>query len=83
LTLEVIVATTRATEAETAAAKMAQAERYAKVRAIVATGKCPTCGGALERNLSLRGWWQCEQLGAVTFRKDPDKASCTWQGFTE
>ena len=29
--------------------------------AIVATGKCPQCGGALKRNLSSAGWWQCEQ----------------------
>ena len=36
-----------------------------------------------KRNLSLTGWWQCEQLGSPVFRKDPDKASCTWQGFTE
>jgi hypothetical protein len=80
---EVIVGKPRATKAEIAAARGAQAERYAKARAVVATGVCPLCGGKLKRNLSLTGWWQCEQLGAPTFRKDPDKASCTWQGFTE
>lgn len=57
--------------------------QQAEVRAIVAGGTCPRCGGALRRNLSLTGWWQCEQLGAEGFRKDPTKPSCHWQGFTE
>lgn len=52
-------------------------------KAVVASGKCPTCGGGLRRNLSLTGWWQCEQLGAEGFRKDASKPSCNWQGFTE
>jgi hypothetical protein len=55
----------------------------AETRRIVATGVCPTCGGALKRNLSLAGWYQCEQLGAVGFRKDASKPSCSWQGFTQ
>lgn len=54
----------------------------AEVRAVVATGRCPICGAAVKRNLSLTGWWQCEQLGAVGFRADPNKPSCNWQGFT-
>ncbi len=56
---------------------------HAETRAIVATGICPTCGGGLKRNLSMRGWWQCEQLSAEGFRKDASKPSCSWQGFTE
>ena len=58
------------------------AEEHAKVRAVVATGVCPTCGAALRANLSITGWWQCAQLGAETHRKDPSKPSCSWQGFT-
>lgn len=58
------------------------AER-AKVREVVTAGTCPLCGGKVLRNWSLTGWWQCEQLGAVTHRKDPSKPSCSWQGFTE
>ena len=57
--------------------------RLAAARSIVATGKCPDCGGNLRRNLSLTGWWQCEQLGAVGFRKDADRPSCSFQTFTE
>jgi len=55
----------------------------AETRRVVATGKCPQCGAGLRRNLSLTGWWQCEQLGAEGFRKDATKPSCSWQGFTE
>lgn len=57
--------------------------RHAEARKIVSAGVCPICGGALRRNLSMAGWWQCEQLGAVGFRKDPAKPSCSWQTFTE
>jgi len=46
-------------------------------------GKCPECGESLRRNTSMRGWWQCAQLGAVGFRKDPNKPSCSWQAFTD
>jgi len=52
-------------------------------QAVVASGHCPECGAGLRRNLSLAGWWQCEQLGADNFRKDAAKPSCSWQGFTE
>jgi hypothetical protein len=52
-------------------------------RQVVKSGICPDCGGKVKRNLSLTGWWQCEQLGAVGFRKDASKPSCNWQGFTE
>ena len=50
---------------------------------VVALGKCPDCGRGLKRNLSLTGWWQCEQLGAIGFRRFPELPSCGWQGFTE
>lgn len=67
-------------------ARKAADERMAKAKAetlaVVQSGKCPHCGGALRRNLSMTGWWQCEQLGAVGFRKDPSRPSCDWQGFT-
>lgn len=55
---------------------------HAETRAVVASGKCPTCGAGLHRNSSMTGWWQCEQLGAVNFRKNPALPSCSWQGFT-
>lgn len=48
---------------------------------IVSNGVCPLCGGKLKRNLSLAGWWQCEQIGAEIFRKDPSKPSCSFQLF--
>lgn len=59
------------------------AAAHAETKAVVASGKCPVCGAGLRRNLSLTGWWQCEQLGAEGFRKDASKPSCSWQGFTE
>lgn len=54
----------------------------AEVRAVVAAGRCPICGAAVKRNLSLTGWWQCAQFGAEQFREDPNKPQCSWQGFT-
>lgn len=73
-----------AQNAERAREDAARREKhYAEVAAIVATGKCPTCGAKLRRNLSLTGWWQCEQLGADTHRADATKPSCDWQGFTK
>jgi len=59
------------------------ADAQAETRAIVATGACPRCGGALVRNLGLSGWWQCAQFGSPAFRRDPSKPPCPWQGFTE
>lgn len=50
-------------------------------RVIVSSGTCPLCGGTLRRNLSLTGWFQCEQLGAEGFRKDSSRPSCSWQAF--
>lgn len=65
------------------AASLARMEATRKeTEAVVASGKCPTCGGGLRQNLALAGWWQCEQKGAEGFRKDSSKPSCDWQGFT-
>lgn len=58
------------------------AEAQARTVEIVKTGKCPTCGCGLRRNLALTGWWQCEQFGAEGFRKDSAQPACGWQGFT-
>lgn len=58
-------------------------ECYAKARDIVAKGVCPQCGSALRSNLAISGWWQCEQYGAVGFRKDSTRPSCSFQTFTE
>lgn len=55
----------------------------AEALAIVKTGKCPRCGRPLKRNLSLAGWWQCSQLGAIGFRADASQPSCDFQTFTE
>jgi len=70
--------------------KAARAESDARIaaaqagtRAIVAAGVCPCCKAGLRRNLSIAGWWQCEQYGAPGFRKDSSKPACNWQGFTE
>ena len=74
----------RAQRKAKAAEAAARIERHkAEARREVATGKCPMCGGVIQRNLSLTGWYQCEQLGAVGFRKDPHKPSCSYQVFTE
>ena len=50
---------------------------------IVEVGVCPVCGSKLRHNMSILGWWQCEQLGAVTHRARPDEPPCNWQGFTQ
>ena len=67
-------------------ARKAQQERIAQAQAetqaVVNTGVCPHCGSALRRNMSIAGWWQCEQLGAETHRKRPQDAAGNWQGFT-
>lgn len=73
---ETLKANRKATEDRIAKAK-------AETRAVVASGVCPLCGGKPKRNMSLTGWWQCEQFGAENFRKDATKPSCAWQGFTE
>lgn len=69
----------------TRAERRASDERIARAkeetRAIVSSGCCPKCGGALRRNLALTGWWQCEQYGAPPFRARPEAESCSWQGF--
>lgn len=56
---------------------------HMEAQAALASGKCPTCGAGVRRNLSLTGWVQCDQFGAEGFRKDSSKPSCSWQGFTE
>ena len=55
---------------------------HTEAKAIVAVGKCPDCGRALKRNLSMSGWWQCEQYGSKQFRAEPAKPSCDFQCFT-
>ena len=57
-------------------------KRIAEAVKIVSTGICPQCGAPLKRNLSMTGWWQCEQYGADTHRADPSKPSCSFQTFT-
>lgn len=63
--------------------KARHAACVAAIKAVVIAGACPKCGRPLRRNLALAGWWQCEQLGAEGWRKDPTCPSCDWQGFTE
>ena len=46
---------------------------------IVKSGICPYCGSFLRNNLSISGWWQCEQFGAESFRKDSTKPACSFQ----
>lgn len=70
-------------KAERAAQAKRIAEAQAETRRLVKTGQCPCCGSKLRRNLSLAGWYQCEQFGAVTHRARPTDAPCSWQGFTE
>lgn len=71
-----------AKRAERAASAARIAAAQAETRRVVESGKCPTCGSGLKRNLSISGWWQCEQLGAETHRARPQEPSCSWQGFT-
>lgn len=69
--------------ANAAASSLHLKEIHQANREIVSLGKCPTCGRGIERNLSLAGWWQCEQFGAENFRKNPELPPCNWQCFTE
>lgn len=71
----------RAREAEREAA--AHRARLDAARAIVATGRCPSCGSPLRRNTSLAGWWMCAQGGAESVRLRPAEPPCSWQTFTE
>ncbi len=73
----------RMTKAEKLAEKAKRDAILAENRRIVSTGVCPQCGGKLRRNLALTGWWVCEQKGAIGFRKDAEKESCSFQTFTE
>ena len=63
--------------------KARMSKLYALAQEVVSKGVCPTCGASLKRNLSLTGWWQCEQYGAEGFRKDSTKPACSFQTFTE
>ena len=78
--------TTLTTRQTRQAERKAQAERIAAAQTetlrVVLSGSCPSCGSGLRRNLALAGWWQCEQYGAESFRKDATKPACSWQGFT-
>lgn len=72
----------RMTKAEkTAQVTKATARREEAIR-IVSGGVCPCCGAGIRRNLSMAGWYQCQQYGAPGFRKDANKPSCGWQTFT-
>lgn len=73
----------RFTKVEIAAAKVKRDAQFAEAIRIVSGGKCPECGRKLRRNLSLTGWYQCEQLGAVGFRADASLPSCSFQTFTQ
>lgn len=64
-------------------AKIRMAKARAETLRIVESGVCPYCGAGLRRNLALTGWWQCEQFGAVGFRKHAELPQCSWQGFTD
>lgn len=79
--------TSKVTRTEKARLRRESQVRLEKTRcemvAIVATGCCPKCGAGLRRNLSLTGWWQCDQFGADGFRADSSKPPCHFQGFTE
>lgn len=61
------------------AARMAEIKAGNSVH--VLANRCPDCGAALRRNLSLTGWYECEQRGAVGFRKDASKPSCEFNCF--
>ena len=68
------IADRKASAARIAAAKAEAAQ-------VVTTGRCPTCGGKLRANLSITGWWQCEQYGSGSFRARPNEAACSFQCF--
>lgn len=77
------------TKEERAARKAEQQRTADRLKAIydeniriVTEGRCPECGDALKRNLSMTGWYQCVQLGAEGFRKDASRPSCRFQCFT-
>jgi hypothetical protein len=67
--------------------QIASNERIAKAQAeaqdALRSNCCPTCGRKVTRNLSITGWVQCSQFGAVGFRADANAAPCGWQGFTQ
>ena len=65
-----------------AASKARMEAAYVEARAIVATGKCPRCGSALKRNLSITGWWQCAQFGSPPFRANPKGPECGFDCMT-
>ena len=65
-----------------AASKARMEAAYVEARSIVATGKCPRCGSALKRNLSITGWWQCGQFGEPPFRLNSKGPECNWYCMT-
>ena len=74
----------RAARKADAIAWAAKRERiHAEALAIVATRTCPQCGAGIHRNSSMAGWWQCDRLGAESFRRDKTGVPCSWQVFTE
>ena len=77
--------TTKKTRSEKKAEQIAHKSRMdrlrAEVQSVVDTGICPCCGAKLRRNISLSGWWQCEQYGSEGFRKNSALPACSWQGF--
>lgn len=73
----------KTTKAQRIAEQAKREARHAEARAIVASGVCPYCGAGIRRNLALAGWFQCDQFGAVGFRKDANAPACGFQTFTE
>jgi hypothetical protein len=73
----------RITKAQKSEIRAKSEARYAAAREVVRAGKCPQCGAGLRRNLSITGWWQCEQYGASGFRKSSVLPPCSFQTFTE
>lgn len=62
-------------------AERRMAASQAEAQGALAANACPTCGGPVALNLSITGWVQCQQFGAVGFRLDSARPACSWQGF--
>lgn len=70
----------RITKAEKEAEKAKRMQSLRAAHAIVVTGKCPTCGTKLYRNMSMAGWYQCGHLGAEGFQRETGP-HCDFQIF--